>query len=120
MRFAVDAHSIGRHQTGNEVYVRNLLNAFAAQERSCEFVAYISADAAREIVPARFRTRRIIHSVYISVTIASFTRVHAPRKYHNQLFLFIFMSVQILIAGRNSFMENLLRLADTVPNPLLS
>ena len=28
MRFAVDAHAIGRHLTGNEVYVRNLLNGF--------------------------------------------------------------------------------------------
>ena len=32
MRFAVDAHAIGRHLTGNEVYVRSLLNAFAAQK----------------------------------------------------------------------------------------
>ena len=28
MRFAVDAHAIGRHLTGNEVYVRSLLSAF--------------------------------------------------------------------------------------------
>ena len=33
MRFAVDAHAIGRHLTGNEVYVRSLLNAFAAQDQ---------------------------------------------------------------------------------------
>ena len=43
MRFAVDAHAIGRHLTGNEVYVRSLLNAFAAQDRDCEIVAYVSA-----------------------------------------------------------------------------
>ena len=33
MRFAVDAHAIGRHLTGNEVYVRSLLNALAQEVR---------------------------------------------------------------------------------------
>ena len=47
MRFAVDAHAIGRHLTGNEVYIRSLLTAFAAQKRDCDFVAYVSADVAR-------------------------------------------------------------------------
>jgi len=59
MRFAVDAHAIGRHLTGNEVYVRSLLNAFAAQDRNCEFVAYVSADDAWEHIPSRIRTRRV-------------------------------------------------------------
>jgi glycosyltransferase involved in cell wall biosynthesis len=59
MRFAVDAHAIGRHLTGNEVYVRSLLNAFAAQDRECQFVAYVSSAAAEQFVPARFSTRRV-------------------------------------------------------------
>src|SRR3954465_2342022 len=59
MRFAVDAHAIGRHLTGNEVYVRSLLNAFAAQDRDCEFVAYVSADDACQYIPSRIRTRRV-------------------------------------------------------------
>ncbi|HWC96067.1 MAG TPA: glycosyltransferase family 1 protein [Candidatus Sulfopaludibacter sp.] len=59
MRFAVDAHAIGRHLTGNEVYVRSLLNAFAALDSDCEFVAYISADSARASVPASIRTRSV-------------------------------------------------------------
>ena len=49
MRFAVDAHAIGRHLTGNEVYVRSLLNAFGAQDRDCEFVAYVSAEDAPQL-----------------------------------------------------------------------
>ena len=53
MRFAVDAHAIGRHLTGNEVYVRSLLNAFAAQDHDCEFIAYVSAEAARERMSPR-------------------------------------------------------------------
>ena len=59
MRFAVDAHAIGRHQTGNEVYIRSLLNALASQARGCEFVAYVSTGAAREVIPAGIRTRRV-------------------------------------------------------------
>jgi glycosyltransferase involved in cell wall biosynthesis len=59
MRFAVDAHAIGRHQTGNEVYIRSLLNAFASQSRGCEFVAYVSADTARDVIPANIQTRRV-------------------------------------------------------------
>ena len=43
MRVAVDAHAIGRHLTGNEVYVRSLLNALASGQRDCEFIAYISS-----------------------------------------------------------------------------
>ena len=59
MRFAVDAHAIGRHQTGNEVYIRSLLNAFASQARDCEFVAYVSTDTARDVIPAGIRTSRV-------------------------------------------------------------
>ena len=44
MRFSVDAHAIGRHLTGNEVYIRNLLNGFAALDRSSEFIAYLTSD----------------------------------------------------------------------------
>ena len=42
MRFAVDAHAIGRHLTGNEVYIRSLLGGFAEVDRRSEFIAYVS------------------------------------------------------------------------------
>ncbi len=59
MRFAVDAHAIGRHLTGNEVYVRSLLGALAAQAPDCDFVAYVSSESARHAVPAGMATRRV-------------------------------------------------------------
>jgi glycosyltransferase involved in cell wall biosynthesis len=59
MRFAVDAHAIGRHLTGNEVYVRSLLNAFASLDTESEFLAYISLEEARPWIPARFQARTI-------------------------------------------------------------
>jgi len=59
MRFAVDAHAIGRRLTGNEVYVRSLLNGFSALDRESDFVAYISGDKARNWIPARFTAREV-------------------------------------------------------------
>jgi glycosyltransferase involved in cell wall biosynthesis len=65
MRIAIDAHAIGRHLTGNEVYVRSLLNALAAKDRGCEFVAYVSSVEAERFIPASIRTRRIARNPYI-------------------------------------------------------
>src|ERR1051325_4616874 len=59
MRFAVDAHAIGRHLTGNEVYVRSLLRAFSALDRESQFFTYISVQEARTSIPARFQTRAV-------------------------------------------------------------
>ena len=61
MRFSVDAHAIGRHLTGNEVYVRNLLNGFAALDQTSEFIAYLSSNVngASADVPDRFRRRYV-------------------------------------------------------------
>src|SRR5437879_2087161 len=59
MRFAVDAHAIGRHLTGNEVYVRNLLNGFASLDSELEFIAYLSTADAEAWVPSHFTVHRI-------------------------------------------------------------
>ena len=60
MRIAVDAHAIGRHLTGNEVYVRSLLNGFAAaRDRQCEVLAYVSSPEACAQLPAAIRTSPI-------------------------------------------------------------
>lgn len=65
MRFAVDAHAIGRHLTGNEVYVRNLLNGFARLDRESEFITYLSMEDAEAWVPSRFPVRRIAGNPFI-------------------------------------------------------
>ncbi len=59
MRFSVDAHAIGRHLTGNEVYIRNLLHGFAALDQDSEFIAYLSERGAAEQIPERFRCRTV-------------------------------------------------------------
>ncbi len=59
MRFAIDAHAIGRHLTGNEVYVRSLLQAFAAPDREAEFVAYVTGRDAESAIPERFEVHHV-------------------------------------------------------------
>jgi glycosyltransferase involved in cell wall biosynthesis len=59
MRFAVDAHAIGRHLTGNEVYVRSLLREFAELDRESEFVACVSEPEAEGWIPQRFDVRHV-------------------------------------------------------------
>jgi glycosyltransferase involved in cell wall biosynthesis len=59
MRFSVDAHAIGCHLTGNEVYIRNLLHEFAKLDRSSDFIAYVSQPGAHLQVPKSVRTSRV-------------------------------------------------------------
>ncbi len=59
MLFSVDAHAIGQHLTGNETYIRNLLNCFEVLDREADFVAYISRNEAVADLPKRFRKSRV-------------------------------------------------------------
>jgi glycosyltransferase involved in cell wall biosynthesis len=65
MRFSVDAHAIGCHLTGNEVYIRNLLNEFAAIDDEAEFIAYLSVKEAAELVPHCFGQRQVSRNPFI-------------------------------------------------------
>jgi glycosyltransferase involved in cell wall biosynthesis len=79
MRVAVDAHAIGRHLTGNEVYVRSLLNALASGERDCEFIAYISSAEAAGALAAPISTRRVAKNPFARLGFDLARRVRADR-----------------------------------------
>jgi glycosyltransferase involved in cell wall biosynthesis len=64
MRFAVDAHAIGRHLTGNEVYIRSLLGGFAEVDRRSEFITYVSEPGAERWIPDRFAVRHVSANPY--------------------------------------------------------
>ncbi len=64
MRFSVDAHSVGCHLTGNEVYIRNLLNEFARIDRSNQFIAYVAKPQAPSSLPQRIETRWVSENPY--------------------------------------------------------
>ena len=109
MRFAVDAHAIGRHLTGNEVYVRSLLNAFAAQDHDDEFVAYVSADSAALSLPANIRTRRIALNPFIRLgfDLAMKVRQDRPDLLHVQYTAPLACPVPVVVSVHDvSFLEH--------------
>lgn len=59
MRIALDAHAVGRKQTGNETYIRNLLREFARRPEGHNFLAYVSAPGSEALVPAAIPVRRV-------------------------------------------------------------
>jgi glycosyltransferase involved in cell wall biosynthesis len=109
MRFAVDAHAIGRHLTGNEVYVRSLLNAFGAHDRECEFVAYVSEDCAHEWIPPRIQVRSISRNPFVRLgcDLARKVREDRPDLLHVQYTSPLGCSVPVVVTVHDvSFLEH--------------
>lgn len=79
MLFAVDAHAIGRRLTGNEVYVRNLLQALAGLGDNWSLVAYVSQDDAAGWVPGRFRLRRVSPNPFLRLGLDLSRRLRRDR-----------------------------------------
>jgi len=79
MRIAIDAHAIGRHLTGNEVYVRSLLNAFTSHARDCEILAYVSEPEAWALVPPHIQTRRVASNPFLRLGFGLANRVRQDR-----------------------------------------
>jgi len=65
MRYAVDAHAIGHHLTGNEVYVRSLLGALVTRSSDSEFIAYVSSDDAPSALPPGIHLRRVAANPFV-------------------------------------------------------
>jgi glycosyltransferase involved in cell wall biosynthesis len=86
MRFAVDAHAIGRQLTGNEVYIRSLLRGFAEIDHRSEFFAYTSEPAAENLIPERFRVRPVSANPYVRLgwDLARLMRADRPDLIHVQ------------------------------------
>jgi len=64
MRFSIDAHAIGCHLTGNEVYIRSLLREFARLDHQNEFIAYISHPNAPAQIPEGIGKRWVSANPY--------------------------------------------------------
>jgi glycosyltransferase involved in cell wall biosynthesis len=79
MRFSVDAHAIGCHLTGNEVYVRNLLDAFAALDDRSEFIAYVATAEAAEAVPRGFMRGTVSRNPYVRLGLELPLRLRTDR-----------------------------------------
>jgi glycosyltransferase involved in cell wall biosynthesis len=109
MRFAVDAHAIGRHLTGNEVYVRSLLGAFAAIDRESEFLAYVSGPEGESKVPRRFQTRQIAANPFLRLgfDLSRNLRQDKPDLLHVQYTSPLFCPVPTVVSVHDvSFLEH--------------
>ena len=100
MRFSIDAHAIGRHLTGNEVYVRSLLAGFAALDKKSEFIAYTSMRGAADYVPSRVRTRSVSENPFLRLGVQLPMRVRAdkPDLLHVQYTAPLFCPVPVVVS----------------------
>jgi glycosyltransferase involved in cell wall biosynthesis len=82
MRLSVDAHALGRHLTGNEVYVRNLLTEYAAQVSGDEILAYVSVPDTHPAVlslPDSIKQLRISANPFVRLGVQLTSRVRQDR-----------------------------------------
>jgi glycosyltransferase involved in cell wall biosynthesis len=109
MRFSVDAHAIGQHLTGNETYIRNLLNCFAALDRKADFVAYLSREDAFDEVPERFHKRRVAINPFVRLgfDLPRRLRQDRPNLLHVQYTAPVFCPVPVVVSVHDvSFLEH--------------
>ena len=79
LRIAVDAHAIGRRQTGNEVYVRSLIQRFPALAPDAEFVGYTSCPEASAWIPRGFEERPIAKNPFLRLGVDLSRRLRQDR-----------------------------------------
>jgi glycosyltransferase involved in cell wall biosynthesis len=86
MRFSVDAHAIGCHLTGNEVYVRNLLHEFSRLDRSSDFIAYVSKPGAHLQIPKSIQLENVSENPFrrLGLDLPLKLRYHKPDLLHVQ------------------------------------
>jgi glycosyltransferase involved in cell wall biosynthesis len=109
MRFSVDAHAIGQHLTGNETYIRNLLNCFAVLDRKADFVAYLSREDAFDEVPERFHKRRVAINPFVRLgfDLPRRLRQDRPNLLHVQYTAPVFCPVPLVVSVHDvSFLEH--------------
>jgi len=109
MRFAVDAHAIGQHLTGNETYIRNLLNCYAALDRHADFITFVSRDDAFDSVPERFHKRRVAINPFVRLgfDLPRHLRRDRANILHVQYTAPLFCSVPVVVSVHDvSFLEH--------------
>jgi glycosyltransferase involved in cell wall biosynthesis len=79
MKIAIDAHAIGRHLTGNEVYVRGLLTGLAAVDRESEYLAYVSVPGVESHIPPGISVKHVSNNPFIRLGLDLPHRVRADK-----------------------------------------
>src|SRR5579862_2191976 len=108
MRFSVDAHAIGCHLTGNEVYIRNLLQEFSRLDSDNELIAYISKEGALSQLPQRIQTRWVSENPYkrLGLDLPGHLREDRPDLLHVQYTAPLFNPVPTVVSVHDvSYLE---------------
>jgi glycosyltransferase involved in cell wall biosynthesis len=79
MKIAIDAHAIGRHLTGNEVYVRGLLTGLAAVDRQSDYLAYVSVSGVEKLIPPSIAVKRVSNNPFVRLGFDLPRRVRADK-----------------------------------------
>ena len=108
MRISVDAHAIGCHLTGNEVYIRNLLQEFARLDEDSELIAYISKEGVKADLPSRIQTRSVSQNPYkrLGLDLPQHLRRDRPDLLHVQYTGPLFSAAPLVVSVHDvSFLE---------------
>jgi len=109
MRFAIDAHAIGQHLTGNEVYVRNLLRLFCGLDAEAEFLAYLATPGAEFDIPDRVTARWVSSNPWVRLgwELSSHLRKDRPSLVHVQYTAPVACPVPVVVTVHDvSFLEH--------------
>ncbi len=79
IRVAVDAHAIGRRQTGNEVYIRSLVRRYPRLAPEMDFVGYTCCEQGDAWLPAEFERRRVARNPLLRLGVDLATKARADR-----------------------------------------
>lgn len=79
MRVAIDAHAIGKRQTGNEVYIRSLMEHYASLAPDIAYLAYVSSPEAVAGIPPAIQTRSISSNPYLRLGLQLSSRLRQDR-----------------------------------------
>jgi glycosyltransferase involved in cell wall biosynthesis len=101
MRFAIDAHTIGRHLTGNETYVRNLLRQYPRLQENESFLAYVCSEPeAARALPDEIDRRRVSSNPFLRLgyELGLRTRLDQPSLLHVQYTAPLFCAVPTVVS----------------------
>jgi glycosyltransferase involved in cell wall biosynthesis len=109
MLFSIDAHTIGCHLTGNEVYISNLLNQYSGLDRDAEFIAYIAKPNASNSVPTGMRREQVSENPFkrLGFDIPRLLRRDRPSLLHVQYTAPLFCRTPLVVSVHDvSYLEH--------------
>lgn len=109
MLFSVDAHTIGCHLTGNEVYISNLLREYSQLGATPDVLALVAKPNAEAVLPEGMRCCRVSENPFkrLGLDIPLLLRRHRPDLLHVQYTGPLFSRVPMVVSVHDvSYLEH--------------